>query len=29
MLVLLHITFSVGLLDGLLRKGKAPRDRVN
>nr|AIF21296.1 succinoglycan biosynthesis protein (exoA) [uncultured marine group II/III euryarchaeote KM3_99_A09] len=29
MLVLLHITFSVGLLDGLLRKGKAPKDRVN
>ena len=28
MLVVLHITFSFGLLDGLLRKGKASRDRT-
>jgi hypothetical protein len=28
MLVLLHVTFSFGLLDGLIRKGKAPKDRV-
>ena len=29
MLFLLHVTFSVGLLDGLIRKGRAPKDRVN
>jgi glycosyltransferase involved in cell wall biosynthesis len=28
MLVMLHISFSFGLLDGLLRKGRAPRDRT-
>lgn len=28
MLVLLHTMFSIGLLDGLIRKGKAPRDRI-
>ncbi len=29
LLITLHIFFSFGLLDGLLRKGKAPKDRVN
>ena len=29
MLFLLHVTFSIGLLDGLIRKGRAPKDRVN
>ena len=29
MLFLLHTTFSIGLLDGLIRKGRAPKDRVN
>ena len=28
MIVILHISFSFGLLDGLLRKGKASRDRI-
>tara|TARA_B110000116_G_scaffold41352_1_gene33711 strand:- start:326 stop:1384 length:1059 start_codon:yes stop_codon:yes gene_type:complete len=28
MLFLLHTTFSIGLLDGLLRKGRAAKDRV-
>ena len=28
MLLLLHTTFSIGLLDGLFRKGRAARDRV-
>ncbi len=29
MLFLLHTSFSIGLLDGMVRKGRAPRDRVN
>jgi cellulose synthase/poly-beta-1,6-N-acetylglucosamine synthase-like glycosyltransferase len=29
MLILLHITFSLGLLDGLLRRGRAPKDRIS
>ena len=29
MLFLLHTSFSIGLLDGLIRKGRAPKDRVN
>ena len=28
MLLLLHTSFSIGLLDGLIRKGKPPQDRV-
>jgi hypothetical protein len=28
MLFLLHTTFSIGLLDGLLRKGRPAKDRV-
>ena len=28
MIILLHISFSFGLLDGLLRKGSASRDRI-
>jgi len=28
MLLLLHISFSIGLLDGLIREGKPPQDRV-